>query len=112
MALSEHKYSSSSSLYPDDTPSEFLYQFERDSLNPDSPASDAAVFTYAIGQEAVRQGFTSEDAKAFLTEAFEAAGMTGKITNGNEPSILPLQTTEYAVGSDYDEWTVFEGVWK
>ena len=34
--------------------------------------------------------------------------MTGKITNGNEPSILPLQTTEYAVGSDFDEWSVFE----
>lgn len=115
MALAEHAYNASSSLYPDDTSSEFLYQFERDSLNPNSPASDAAVFAYAIGSESVRQTFTSEDredAKAFLAETFEAAGMTGKITNGTEPSILPLQTTEYAVGSDYDEWTVFEGVWK
>ena len=111
MALAEYAYNASSSLYPDDTSNEFLYQFERDSLNPDSPASDAAVFAYAIGQEAVRQRFTSEDredAKAFLAEAFEAAGMTGKITTGNEPSILPLQATEYAVGSDFDEWSIFE----
>ena len=43
---------------------------------------------------------------------FAAAGMSGKITTGNEPSILPLQTTEYAVGADYDEWSIFEGVWK
>ena len=100
MALSEHKYSSSSSLYPDDTPSEFLHQFERETLNPESAASDSAVFAYAIGQEVVRQMFTTqerEDAKAFLTEAFAAAGMSGKITTGNEyqPSVLPLQTTEY-----------------
>jgi hypothetical protein len=88
MALAEYAYDASSSLYPDDTSNEFLYQFERDSLNPDSPASDAAVFAYAIGQEAVRQGFTSEDredAAAFLIECFAAAGMTGKITNGTEP---------------------------
>jgi hypothetical protein len=115
MALAEHAYNASSSLFPDDTSSEFLYQFERDSLNPDSPASDAAVFAYAIGQESVSQTFTSEDrdaAKAFLTEAFAAAGMTGKITTGNEPSILPLRDPEYAVGADYDEWSVFEGMWK
>ena len=115
MALAEHAYNASSSLYPDDTSNEFLYQFERDSLNPDSPASDAAVFAYAIGSESVRQTFTSEDredAKAFLAQAFEAAGMTGKITNGTEPSILQLREPEYAVGADFDEWSIFEGAWK
>ena len=111
MALSEHKFSASSSLYPDDTSPEFLHQFERETLNPESPASDAAVFAYAIGQEAVRQTFTTqerEDAKQFLAEAFKAAGMSGKITTGGEPAILPLQTTEYLTESDYDEFSLFE----
>jgi hypothetical protein len=115
MALAEHAYNASSSLFPDDTPTEMLHAFERETLNPDSAASDASVFAFAVGNEAVRQTFTSEDredAKAFLTEAFAAAGMTGKITNGTEPSILPLRDPEYAVGSDFDEWSVFEGVWK
>ena len=92
-----------------------LHAFERETLNPDSAASDSAVFAYAIGEESVRQTFTSEErenAKAFLTECFAAAGMSGKITNGTEPSILQLQSTEYAVGSDFDEWSIFEGVWK
>jgi hypothetical protein len=113
MALSEHKFSASSSLYPDDTSSEFLHQFERETLNPDSTASDSAVFAYAIGQEAVRQAFTTqerEDAKSFLSECFAAAGMTGEITTGNEyqPSVVPLQTTEYLAESDFDEFSLFE----
>src|SRR5258707_145368 len=111
MALSHRKYDASLSLYPDDTSNEFLHQFERDSLNPESAASDAAVFAYAIGQEAARQVSTTkerEDAKQFLTEAFRAAGMSGELTTGNEPSILPLQTTEYLVESDYDECSLFE----
>ena len=113
MALSDHKYDASSSLYPDDTSNEFLRQFERETLNPESAASDSAVFAYAIGQEAVRQAFTTqerEDAKAFLIECFADAGMTGEITTGNEyqPSVLPPQTTEYLVESDFDEFSLFE----
>ena len=111
MALSDRKYDASLSLYPDDTSNEFLHQFERDSLNPESAASDAAVFAYAIGQESVRQPFTTqerEDAKGFLTETFKAAGMLGKPTTGGEPSILPLQTAEYLTESDYDEFSLFE----
>jgi hypothetical protein len=113
MALSDHKYDASSSLYPSDTSSEFLHQFERETLDPQSAASDASVFAYAVGRESVRQVFTTqerEDAKAFLTEAFAAAGMSGKITTGDEyqPSVLPLQTTEYLAESDYDEFSLFE----
>jgi ABC-type branched-subunit amino acid transport system substrate-binding protein len=117
MALSDHKYNASSSLYPDDTPNEFLHQFERETLDPQSAASDSAVFAYAIGHEAARQTFTTqerEDAKQFLTESFEAAGMSGKITTGDEyqPSVLPLRISEYSVEADFDEWNIFEGLWK
>jgi hypothetical protein len=111
MAMPEHKYNAAESLYPSDTSSEMLHAFERETLNPESAASDSAVFAYAIGQEAVRQAFTTqerEDAKAFLTEAFAAAGMSGKMTTGGEPSILPLQTTEYLAESDFDEFSLFE----
>jgi hypothetical protein len=112
MAISEHRYDATSlSLFPDDTPNAFLHQFERETLNPESAASDAAVFAYAIGRESLRQTFTTqevEDAKQFLAETFKAAGMSGKITTGGEPAILPMPTTEYLAESDYDEFSLFE----
>jgi hypothetical protein len=85
MALADRKYDAAESLFPGDTPSSMLHDFERMTLDPDSAASDASVFAYALGYESVRQTFTTqerEDAKQFLTEAFKAAGMSGKITTG------------------------------
>jgi hypothetical protein len=111
MALSEFKYNAGESLYPEDTPNSMLHDFERMTLIPESAASDASCFAYAFGRESLRQTFTTQEiegAKAFLTETFKAAGMRGKLTTGGEPSILPLQTTEYLSESDYDEFSLFE----
>jgi hypothetical protein len=112
MAISEHRYDATSlSLFPDDTPNAFLHQFERETLNPESAASDAAVFAYAIGRESLRQTFTTqevEDAKQFLAETFKAAGMSGKITTGGEPAILPMRSIEHLSESDFDEAELFQ----
>jgi hypothetical protein len=111
MALADRKYDAAESLFPGDTPSSMLHDFERMTLDPDSAASDASVFAYALGYESVRQTFTTqerEDAKQFLTEAFKAAGMSGKITTGGEPAILPMRSIEHLSESDFDEAELFQ----
>ena len=94
MALSESVFDIGVPLDPDDLSNQDLYAFERACARSGSAASDDAVFAYATGQNSVGPTFTPqerEEARRFLMEAFQCAGMTGVPTSSNDyrPSVAP-----------------------
>jgi len=103
MALSEHKYDASESLYPAIPRARLLHDFERETLNPRvRPAMRR--FAYAVGQEAGAARI--HDARTRRRQAVSNQGLRGCACLGNHhrqrvsPSVLPPQTTEYLVESD------------
>jgi hypothetical protein len=109
MALSTDLYDIDVPLDPDDLSNEDLYAFERSCARSGSAASDDAVFAYATGQNTFGPTFTPEEreeARQFLMEAFQRAGMTGVPTSSNDyrPSVAPQPLPT----DDWEDADIFE----
>jgi hypothetical protein len=109
MALSTDLFDLDVPLDPDDLSNEDLYAFERSCARSGSASSDDAIFAYATDQNSVGPTFTPEErdeARKFLMEAFQRAGMTGVPSSNNDyrPPTLPQPTPS----DDWEDADIFE----
>jgi hypothetical protein len=109
MALSSDLFDIDVPLDPDDLSNQDLYAFERACARSGSAASDDSIFAYATGQNSVGPTFTPEereDARKFLMECFQRAGMTGVPTNSSEyrPSAQPQRQPS----DDWEDADIFD----
>jgi hypothetical protein len=109
MALSESAFDIGVPLDPDDLSNQELYAFERACARSGSAASDDSIFAYATGQNSVGPTFTPEEqaeARKFLMECLQLAGMTGVPSTNNDyrPSAPPQPLPT----DDWEDADIFE----
>jgi hypothetical protein len=109
MALSTDLFDIDVPLDPDDLSNADLYAFERACARSGSAASDDSVFAYTTGQNSVGPTFTPkerEEARQFLMEAFQRAGMVGVPTSSNDyrPSAQPQRQSS----DDWEDADIFD----